>query len=94
MLTTPWRISRYAVGVYRPNLRQLARWQSSGSSVNAPVPQALLGRARSLAAEHAQLSSQLDNQYETEVAKKVGSLSEIAEYWKSLEKAYNVRNSP
>ena len=42
------------------------------------IAPALLGRARSLAAEHDQLSKQLAVQYDTQIARKVGELSPAA----------------
>lgn len=91
MWSRPCLIRKCAVGTCRQTFRCPARWQHSGPFLSAPIPPALLERARALAAEHSQLSNQLDGQYDTEVAKKVGSISSVAESWKSWEKAYNVR---
>ncbi|KAI9719043.1 MAG: hypothetical protein M1812_003673 [Candelaria pacifica] len=54
------------------------------------ITPALLGRARSLAAEHVLLSAQLDERFDSKTAKRVGEIANIARYvkkWEQSEKA-------
>ena len=65
-------------------------YQSTSTSPEALISPALLGRARTLAAEHALLSKQLTNHYDTQVAKKVGTLTPVATVFSDWENASNV----
>lgn len=58
------------------------------------ISPALLGRAQALAAEHAELSRQLNGEYDTRIAKKAGSLSAVATALNGWESASNVRPQP
>lgn len=66
----------------------LTRNAAAVSSVNS-LPPALLERARSIFAEHSQLSKDLANEYDITVARKLGELSSTAkalEHWESAQK--------
>lgn len=66
----------------------LTRNAAAVSSVNSLSP-ALLERARSIFAEHSQLSKDLANEYDITVARKLGELSSTAkalEHWESAQK--------
>ncbi|KAG7009215.1 peptide chain release factor 1 [Physcia stellaris] len=54
---------------------------------NPDISPALLGRARSVAAEHGKLARQLSAEYDTEVAKRVGELSTTVKALKDWESA-------
>jgi len=54
------------------------------------IPPALLGRAKSLAAEHDQLVKQLANGYDPQIARKVGELSQTAKALNAWNSASNV----
>ncbi|KAL9635870.1 MAG: hypothetical protein Q9164_003200 [Protoblastenia rupestris] len=56
---------------------------------HSSISATLLVRARSLAAEHAQLSQQLNVQYDPQIAKKAGSLSNVADALGKWEAAKN-----
>ena len=58
--------------------RQSWRWQSTALPAASQISPALLSRARALSAEHAQLSQQLESQYDSHAAKKAGSLATVA----------------
>ena len=66
------------------------RSQSTVSSPASAISPALLERAQALAAEHAELSKQLHNDYDMRIAKKAGSLSSVATALNSWESASNV----
>lgn len=91
MLTTRrWALlHRFALA----NLRVL-RYQSTVPSSASTISPALLGRAQALTAEHAELSKQLNSEYDTRIAKKAGSLSAVAMALKGWESASNVRPQP
>ena len=57
---------------------------------NPDISPALLGRARSVAAEHGKLAQQLSAEYDTEVAKRVGELSTTVKALKDWESASTV----
>ncbi|KAF6218419.1 hypothetical protein HO133_005768 [Letharia lupina] len=61
----------------RCQLWRVLRYQSTVPSPTSTIPPALLGRAQALAAEHAELSKQLNSEYDTRIAKKAGSLSAV-----------------
>ncbi len=61
---------------------------SDASSQISPV---LLRRARTVAAEHGQLSAANAENYEVAVAKKIGELSSVSSALKEWEEAQNVR---
>lgn len=77
---------------YANALRATRRWryQSTTTAPISPISSVLLGRARALAAEHAQLSKQLDSEYDIQLAKKAGALSNVAEALNGWEAANNV----
>ena len=54
------------------------RYQSTAISPNPTIPPALLQKARTVAAEHAHLSKRLDDQYDTQSARKAGTLANVA----------------
>ncbi|CAF9932309.1 MAG: hypothetical protein ALECFALPRED_005263 [Alectoria fallacina] len=87
MLTTRrWAcLQRYATA--NPcQLWPVRRYQSTVPSPASTISPALLGRAQALAAEHAELSKQLNDEYDGRIAKKAGSLSAVVmalNDWKS-----------
>ena len=68
----------------------MRRSQSTVSSPASTISPALLGRAQALAAEHAELSKQLQSEYDMRIAKKAGSLSAVAIALNNWESASNV----
>lgn len=58
------------------------------------VSPALLERAQALAAEHTELSKQLDSEYDPKIARKAGSLVAVATALNGWESASNVRPQP
>lgn len=70
------------------------RYQGTVPIPASTISPALLGRAQALAAEHAELSKQLDSEYDSQLAKKAGSLSAVATALKGWEAASNVRPRP
>ena len=92
MLTTrQWALlQRFALANPYQSWRVL-RYQSTVPSSASTISPALLGRAQALAAEHAELSKQLNSEYDTRTAKKAGSLSTVAMALKGWESASNVR---
>ncbi len=95
MLTTrQWALlQRFALANPRQSWRVL-RYQSTVPSSAFTISPALLGRAQALAAEYAELSKQLNSEYDTRIAKKAGSLSAVAMALKGWESASNVRPQP
>ncbi|CAD6567185.1 MAG: hypothetical protein ASARMPRED_000527 [Alectoria sarmentosa] len=90
MLTTRrWAcLQRYATASpYQ--LWPVLRYQSSVRSPASTISSALLGRAQALAAEHAELSKQLNDEYDVRIAKKAGSLSAVATALNGWESASN-----
>ena len=89
-----------------PNLRSIVRVYSTSmymqlfavsladffatAIANPDISPALLGRARSVAAEHGKLARQLSAEYDTEVAKRVGELSTTVKALKDWESASTV----
>lgn len=65
--------------------------QSIQASNPESIPPALLARARSVAAEHEQLTEQLADGFDTKAAKKLGQYSAIVEALKTWDKANEVR---
>lgn len=57
---------------------------------DAPISSILLSRARSAAAEHARLSSELEKSFDTKIAKRVGELSATTNALKEWESANDV----
>ncbi len=66
-------------------------YQSTSTAPTPNISPTLLGRARALAAEHAQLAKRLDAEYDTQLARKAGTLSAIAKALNGWESANNVR---
>ena len=93
MLTTQrWAsIQRFATA-YRYRPWRVNRYQSTVSASASTISPALLARAQVLAAEHAELSKQLNNEYDARFAKKAGSLSAVASALNGWESASNVRS--
>lgn len=89
-----------------PNVRAIVRFHTAGMYLQLPavsladfsaiatanpiISPALLGRARSVAAEHGKLAQQLSVEYDTEVAKKVGELSTTVKALEDWELASSV----
>lgn len=68
----------------------IRRCQSGKASSAPSISPALLNRARALAAEHAQLTRDLNTEYDSQIAKKAGSLSAVTTALSGWEKANNV----
>ena len=93
MFITRWGGSRRGIYAGRRKAVQAWRYQSATTAASPTISPALLGRARALAAEHAQLSKKLNSEYDTQLAKKLGALSAVAEALNGWEAANNVRPS-
>ena len=93
MLAVRWIISTRGSNNSHKLIRPLRRLQSNSVSPAGFIPSTLLGRARTLAAEHAQLSKQLDVQYDAHIAKKVGSLADVTTALESWDAANTVCRS-
>lgn len=92
MLTTRrWAcLQRYATA--NPcQLWPVRRYQSTVPSPASTISPALLGRAQALAAEHAELSKQLNDEYDGRIAKKAGSLSAVVMALNDWKSASSVR---
>jgi hypothetical protein len=68
--------------------------QIKATSATTILSDAFLGRARSIAAEHAQLSKQLAESYDVKLAKRVGELDTTTTVLKEWEEAHSVRDLP
>ena len=90
MPMTLWPGLRSAVRVDCHQAARIWRNQSSLTTSSPSISPTLLGRARALAAEHAELSRRLNSGYDTKLAKKAGSLSAVAEALNGWEAANNV----
>ena len=90
LMTRPWAFLRSFTIANRYQARSVRRSQSTVSSPASTISPALLGRAQALAAEHAELSKQLQSEYDMRIAKKAGSLSAVAIALNNWESASNV----
>lgn len=75
--------------VQKPPYCIFADARKAASPINLISP-ALLARARSISAEHAQLSKKLDNEFDVTLARKVGELSIAVKALENWEVAHNV----
>lgn len=91
MPMTLWTGIRSAVRVECHQAARVSRWQSTLTTSSPSISPTLLGRARALAAEHAELSRRLNSGYDTKLAKKAGTLSAVTEALNGWESANNVR---
>ena len=66
------------------------RWQGTTATTSPAISPALLERARALTAEHVQLSKSLNDEYDSQLAKKIGSLSAVATAFNAWESTKNV----
>lgn len=90
MVALKWtNVSRSRRPLYKA-LRTVYRYQSTSVTPSANISPALLERARALAAEHAQLAKQLNSEYDSQVARKAGSLSTVARTLNGWESANSV----
>ena len=91
MLTTrSWAcLQRFAIS-NRFQSWNILRCQSTVPSRASTISPTLLSRAQALAAEHAELSTQLDREYDNQIAKKAGSLAAVATALNSWESASKV----
>lgn len=93
MLTTQrWATIQRFAAAYRYKSWRVNRYQSTASPSASTISPALLARAQALAAEHAELSKQLNSEYDARIAKKAGSLSAVASALNGWESASNVRS--
>lgn len=90
MPMTLWTGIRSAIRVDCHQAARVWRCQSTLTASSPSISPTLLGRARALAAEHAELSRRLNSGYNTKLAKKAGSLSAVAEALNGWEAANNV----
>ena len=88
---TLWTGIRSAIRVDYHQAVRIWRCQSTLTTSSPSISPTLLGRARALAAEHADLSRRLNSGYDTKLAKKAGTLSAVAEALNGWESANNVR---
>ena len=88
---TLWTGIRSAIRVDCHQAARIWRRQSTLTTSSTSISPILLGRARALAAEHAELSRRLNSGYDTKLAKKAGTLSAVAEALNGWESANNVR---
>ncbi|KAK3173275.1 hypothetical protein OEA41_006604 [Lepraria neglecta] len=89
MFITRWGGSRRCIYASRRKAVQAWRYQSTTTAATPTISPALLGRARALAAEHAQLSKKLNCEYDKQLAKQAGALSAVAEALNGWEAANN-----
>lgn len=90
MFASRWMILRsYNRSLWHP-VWSRCRFQSTSEALASSISPALLGRARAIAAEHAQLAKQLNSEYATDLARKAGSLSAVAKALNGWESANNV----
>lgn len=89
MLASRWTALRYYDSLPWNAVWSRCRWQSTSAAPSSISP-ALLRRARAFAAEHAQLAKQLNSEYDTQLARKAGSLSAVAKALNGWESANNV----
>jgi hypothetical protein len=68
----------------------IAKSVTAQAGGDAPISSILLSRARSAAAEHARLSSELEKSFDTKIAKRVGELSATTNALKEWESANDV----
>ncbi|KAK3491567.1 hypothetical protein B0T13DRAFT_479392 [Neurospora crassa] len=89
MLAAPWLCRSCAHSLRRSGVfvsLQL-RKASTASQPLAGLPPVLLDRARKLAAEHKQLTKQLESEYEPTAAKRAGEISKVVAALQELDKA-------
>lgn len=91
MPMTLWTCIRSVIRVDSHRAAGIWRRRSTLGTLGPSISPTLLGRARALAAEHAELSRRLNSGYDTKLAKKAGALSAVAEALKGWESANNVR---
>ncbi|KAF2840091.1 peptide chain release factor 1 [Patellaria atrata CBS 101060] len=87
MSISPWICQRCLSRTFRLLSRRWIRLQSTASITDDTISPALLSQARKLSDEHATLSKQLSNGFNSRVAKKVGELSRVASAFKEHQKA-------
>ena len=88
--TRPWTcLQRFAIS-NRVQSWSTLRCQSTAPSRASTISPTLLSRAQALAAEHAELSKQLNSEYDNQIAKKAGSLAAVTTALNSWESANKV----
>ncbi|KAF2403857.1 release factor [Trichodelitschia bisporula] len=93
MFYTPWICTRCLVRTTRRLGGRQLRWHSSAAptlastSTSKPIYPALLERARAISKEHASLSQQLAENFDTKTAKKAGELATVVDALKQWEAA-------
>ncbi|KAF2092105.1 release factor [Saccharata proteae CBS 121410] len=85
MQTSAWVCRRCLSKASRPLIRQSIRWQSTNTSES--ISPALLSRARSIAAEHDQLTKKLAENFDINTAKRIGEISRVADALKEWDRA-------
>ena len=90
MFAGRWIIHRYLCKTHWQCKFHCLRYQRYVSTSAPSISPALLGRARALAAEHAQLAQRLNSGYDVNIAKKAGSLNAVVDALKGWEEANRV----
>ena len=90
MIRSQWHNLRGLTRTLQHTVQIAGRFQSTATSPNSVLSPALLERARNLAAEHGHLSKRLDSQYDSDSARKVGSLAAIVTALSQWDSANNV----
>ncbi|KAK1835436.1 putative peptide chain release factor 1, mitochondrial [Podospora conica] len=86
MITTaPWVCRSCAWSLRRASISQFIR-RASTVATEGGLPPALLARARKVAAEHDQLSAQLEASFDPKAARRAGELSRVATALREFEK--------
>ncbi|KAK4127587.1 release factor [Parathielavia appendiculata] len=85
MLAAPWVCRSCARSLRHASIFQFVRRASTETPVR--LPPALLERARRLTAEHDQLTSTLEKDFDAKKAKRAGEISRIADALRQFEKA-------
>ncbi|KAL4923286.1 putative mitochondrial translation release factor (RF-1) [Aspergillus undulatus] len=90
MLSVPWVCSRCIARSARLTRNPRLFYQRRGLQTDSELSPALLVRARTLATEHASLSSQLATSFDSKIAKRIGELGPVT---KALEQWNNANKS-
>ncbi|KAK3377945.1 hypothetical protein B0H63DRAFT_451775 [Podospora didyma] len=86
MLAAPWVCRSCVRSLGRAGVPQLWRKASTAASPTG-APPALIARARKIAAEHDQLVTSLETDFDPQMAKRVGEISRVATALKEFQKA-------
>ncbi|PYH75972.1 peptide chain release factor 1 [Aspergillus uvarum CBS 121591] len=87
MFRVPWVCSRCLVRPARASLYQRLLLQRRTYKTGSDLSPALLTHARTLAVEHAALSTQLADSFDAKIAKRIGELAQVADTLKEWDTA-------